>query len=148
MPLEPMPTTLAEAKAFVGAFHRHHGAPVGHKWSIGCGQAGKRVGVAVVGRPVAPKTIHGEVAEVTRLCTDGHRNACSFLYSRAARIAREMGYGLIQTFILLPESGVSLKAAGWTFDGITHSANKGWENRPGRKSDGERKQRWVMKLKP
>ena len=45
-----------------------------------------------------PVTI--EVVEVTRLCTDGTKNACSFLYGAAARIAKEMGYKQIQTYIL------------------------------------------------
>ena len=56
----------------------------------------------------------GTTLEVTRLCTDGTRNACSFLYSRAARIAKEMGYKKIITYILETENGSSLKASGWT----------------------------------
>ena len=41
-------------------------------------------------------------------------NVCSYLYSAAARIAREMGYSKIITYILDSESGDSLKAAGWS----------------------------------
>lgn len=53
------------------------------------------------------------VLEVTRLCTDGTKNACSKLYAAAARVGKEMGYLKIQTFVLQSESGVSLLASGW-----------------------------------
>lgn len=147
MALSATPITLAVAKSFVGDFHRHHKAPVGHRFSIGCSNGAQLVGVVVVGRPVARKTEQYRIAEVTRLCTDGTKNACSFLYSLAARIAKEMGFDSIQTFILPTENGVSLKAAGWTFDGISNAAS--WQTRSNRRTDQptERKQRWVKKLK-
>lgn len=141
-----MPTTLKQANAFVGELHRHHDAVVGHRWSVGCRKNDQLVGVEIVGRPVAQKTEQYVIAEVTRLCTDGTKNACSFLYALTARIAKEMGFDHIQTFILLTESGVSLKAAGWTFDGITHSGTH--QNRPNRRTDEHgRKQRWIKLLK-
>jgi hypothetical protein len=140
------PITLQQAREFVGAFHRHHKAPIGHRFSIGAEHRGKLVGVVVVGRPVARKTEQYNVAEVTRLCTDGTKNACSFLYAVAARISKEMGFKRIQTFILPSESGVSLRAAGFTFDGVSHSGT--WQTRTGRRSDQptEPKQRWIRKL--
>lgn len=145
MSLIAVPITLAQAQSFVGKLHRHHKAPVGHRFSIGCQKNGELVGVVVVGRPVARKTDQYGIAEVTRLCTDGTKNACSFLYSLAARIAREMGFKRIQTFILPTESGVSLKAAGWEFDGITHSGT--WQTRKRRNDQPtEQKQRWVKRL--
>jgi len=67
---------------------------------------------------------------VTRLCTDGISNGCSFLYAAAARTARAMGYTRIVTYILESESGVSLRASGWTLDGI---AGGGSWNTPCRK---------------
>lgn len=79
------------------------------------------VGAAIVGLPVARKTPQYETSEVTRLVTDGTKNACSFLYAAAARVAREMGFFKIQTFILQEERGISLRAAGWKFDGETES---------------------------
>lgn len=69
--------------------------------------------MCVVGRPVSRYLDDGMTLEVTRLCTDGTKNACSFLYSRAARIAKEMGYNKIITYILETENGSSLKASGW-----------------------------------
>ena len=105
--------TLAEANAFVIANHRHHDAAIGHKWSIGVYKDNQLVGVAIVGRPTGRYLDDGKTLEVTRLCTDGTRNACSFLYAAAARRAKREGYSKIITFILQTETGVSLKAAGW-----------------------------------
>lgn len=71
------------------------------------------MGVAVVGRPVARMLQDGFTAEVTRLCTDGTRNACSMLYSACWRAAKALGYRKMITYILNTEPGTSLKAAGW-----------------------------------
>ena len=60
----------------------------------------------------------GRTAEVTRLCTDGIANGCSFLYGAAARVAKTMGYSKIITYILESEDGASLRASGWTCGGI------------------------------
>ena len=107
-------TELAEANAFVLRYHRHHKPVVGHRFSIGAmTDAGNLCGVAIVGRPVARKVDHRTTLEVTRLCTDGTPNACSFLYASAARAGKALGYAVIQTYILESEDGASLRAAGW-----------------------------------
>lgn len=108
-----MPVTLREANAFIAQHHRHHPGVRGQKFSIGVAQHDKLVGVVVVGRPVAIGVDWRVVAEATRVCTDGTRNACSFLYARAARAAQAMGYRKIQTYIGADEEGTSLRAAGW-----------------------------------
>lgn len=113
MTLDIVPITLKEANAFVEQYHRHHGAVVGHKFSIGCTDGEKIVGVAIVGRPVARYLDDGLTLEVNRLCTDGTRNACSVLYASAWRAARALGYKKLITYILESEPGTSLKAAGW-----------------------------------
>jgi hypothetical protein len=56
----------------------------------------------------------GVTAEVTRLATDGERNACSFLYGACRRTILAHGFVRGLTYILASESGVSLRAAGWT----------------------------------
>ena len=43
--LEITPMTLKEANAYVEQNHRHHGPVVGHKFSIGCSDGEKIVGV-------------------------------------------------------------------------------------------------------
>lgn len=104
---------LAEANAFVAQHHRHHKPVVGHVFSIGAAVADRIVGVAIVGRPVARMRDDGVTAEVARLCTDGTKDACSFLYGAAARAAFALGFKRIGTYILASEPGTSLSAAGW-----------------------------------
>lgn len=112
--LRIVPVSLAEANAFVGSHHRHHSPVVGHKFSIGASN-GELRGVAIVGRPVSRNRDDGFTLEVTRLCTDGTKNACSMLYAAAWRAARAMGYERLGTYILASEDGTSLRAAGWRF---------------------------------
>lgn len=90
--LDICPVSLAEANAFVAEHHRHHKPVVGHKFSIGCTDGEKIVGVAIVGRPVSRYLDDGWTLEINRCCTDGTRNACSMLYAAAWRAARAMGY--------------------------------------------------------
>jgi hypothetical protein len=88
-----VPMTLKEARVFVDRHHRHHRAPQGGLFAIGCASADEIVGVAIVGRPVARHSQDGYTAEVTRLCVlDGQKNACSMLYGAAWRAAKAMGY--------------------------------------------------------
>ena len=104
---------LAEANDFVRVLHRHHRPVVGHKCSLGAVSAETLVGVAIVGRPVSRMRDDGVTLEVTRLCTDGTRNACSFLYGAAARACFALGYRRIGTYLLASETGASVLAAGW-----------------------------------
>ena len=103
------PVSLAQANAFVIDKHRHHDKVQGHKFSIGCYEDDVLHGVAIVGRPVARHLDDGQTLEVTRLCTDGTYNACSILYGRCSKIAKDMGYRKIITYILESESGSSLR---------------------------------------
>jgi len=129
--LTTVPLDLDEANAFVAQHHRHHRAVVGHKFSIGATDDGKRiVGVVVVGRPVSRNRDDGVTLEVTRLCTDGTRNACSFLYGAAARTAFALGYRRIGTYILASEGGASLRAAGWRLLGERGGGSWGRTGRP------------------
>lgn len=125
-----VPLKLVEANAFVAAHHRHHDPVVGHKFSIGASSGGTVVGVAIVGRPVSRMRDDGETLEVTRLCTDGTKNACSFLYGAAARAAFALGYRRIGTYILASEPGTSLAAAGWRCLGERGGGAWGRDGRP------------------
>lgn len=110
---------LAEANAFVDRWHRHHRPVVGHLFSLGAAFEDNIVGVAIIGRPVSRMRDDGMTAEVTRLCTDGTRNACSFLYGASARAAFALGFKRIGTYILATEPGASLSGAGWRLIGKT-----------------------------
>ena len=146
MALELTPITLAEAKEYIKQNHRHHGPPVGHKYSIGLRDDGKLVGVVVVGRPSARGLDDGKTAEATRLCTDGTPNACSMLYSAAWRSARAMGYKRMVTYILNDEPGTSLKASGWKMTGTVKG--RSWSCQSRKRTDKHPlvdKQRWEVK---
>jgi hypothetical protein len=125
-----VPIDLAEANAFVAEYHRHHQPVVGHKFSIGAAIGDKIVGIAIVGRPVSRMRDDGQTLEVSRLCTDGTRNACSFLYGAAARAAFSLGYRRIGTYILASEPGTSLTAAGWRMIGETSGRSWSCPSRP------------------
>lgn len=111
------PITLKEASEFVRLNHRHHRPPQGGLFALAAVKGEQIVGVAIIGRPVARMLQDGYTAEVTRLCTDGTRNACSFLYGAAWRAAKALGYRRLITYILSDEPGTSLTAAGWRLIG-------------------------------
>lgn len=147
--LHVIPFTLKQANQLIAQLHRHHKPVVGHRFSLGCvGNSGLVCGACVVGRPISREINQYQVAEVTRLVTDGTKNACSVLYAAAARVCKEMGFIKIQTYILETESGISLKAAGWTFEQMTTGGNWNHSCRKGRREDQPmcRKQRWGKKL--
>lgn len=146
--LEITPITLRRANEFVGKYHRHHKASRGHKFSIGVCDDGQLVGVCICGRPVSRHLDDGKTLEVNRLCTNGTRNACSILYGAACRTAKDMGYKRVITYILESEPGTSLKAAGFTFDGIAGGLEWNGRSKP-KDADQyphEMKQRWVMEF--
>lgn len=98
---------------FVDQLHRHHDPVRRDRYRIGAQVGGKLVGVVQVGNPTARMLCDGKTLEVVRLCTDGTPHVCSYLYGAAARVARELGYSKIITYILDDEPGTSLRAAGW-----------------------------------
>jgi hypothetical protein len=112
--IQIVPMTLRRAPAFVAETHRHHRPPQGGLFAVGAAIDGDVIGVAICGRPVSrllaadPATI-----EITRLATDGSRNACSALYGAAWRAARALGYRRAITYTLASEPGTSLRGAGW-----------------------------------
>ena len=125
--LRVVPLTLKQANALVGALHRHHDPIQAHRFSIGALSGSALVGCAIVGRPVSFHYGHYTVAEVSRLATNGHRNACSKLYGAAAQAAAAMGFTRIQTYTLPEESGASLRAVGWVDGGERRSS--AWSQR-------------------
>ncbi len=157
-----IPIELKAAQAYINQYHRHHQAAHRDKFRIATSNDGKDIiGVIQVGRPVSRVLDDGHTLEVLRLCTTGDKNVCSFLYSRACRIAKEMGYTKMITYILETETGASLRASGWVceVDGVGGSD---W-NVPSRPREvialqmslfeekpkypiGQKKQRWCKQL--
>lgn len=145
--LKAMPISRKEANEYVNALHRHHIAAVGDKYRVAAADNGKIVGVVQVGRPVARALDDGQTVEVIRCCTDGTHNACSFLYGKAAQIARLLGYKRIITYTLITEPGSSLLASGFKLDGLTDGGSWDCKSRPRtQKAPTCAKKRWVKNL--
>jgi len=102
----------------------------GYKFAIGAVKDGKIVGVVIIGRPVARERQNAETLEVTRLATDGTKNACSFLYGAAARATFALGYRRLGTYILASENGATLKASGWRQIGEVSGRSWSCKSRP------------------
>ena len=131
MGLRVVPVSLKEANAAVNELHRHHPAARGCRFCLGLYDDNDALrGVCIVGRPVARRTNHREVAEVTRVATDGVRNGCSKLLGAAARACKAMGFHRIQTFTLPEEGGASLRGAGWELVKETSGGEWGRKDRP------------------
>lgn len=147
MGLEVRPITFKEACAFINLYHRHHKPTVGCKLCIGAYDNGKLCGVAVTGRPVSRHYDDGLTLEINRLCTDGTRNACSLLYGACVRVARDMGYHKVITYILESENGASLKASNFICEG--KAGGKHWTGERDKHQDipAEYKMRWAYYIK-
>lgn len=141
--LTVVPMTLRAARQYVTERHRHHKAPQGGLFAVGARLGADIVGCAIVGKPVARMLNDGRTVEITRLCTDGTRNACSFLYRVCVRVARSMGYDRVLTYTLDSESGASLRGAGFR---LTHKTKAESWSRPSRgrtdKHPTQHKFRW------
>lgn len=147
--MKPVLITFKQAGDFIKAHHRHHMPSQGCKFVLGLSDENGLCAVAVIGRPVARRLDDGTVLEVTRLCVKpGVKNACSLLYSKAWRIAREMGAKRMITYILASEPGTSLKATGWIDEGeaggLDWNIGKGHTPKSVSKKPREMKRRWSI----
>lgn len=113
MGLRVVPMTLAEANRAVANWHRHNRPVPGAKFCIGAADGTAIRAVVIVGRPVARAYDDGLTLELTRLASDGTKNACSILYGAARRATFALGYTRLITYTRTDESGASLRAAGW-----------------------------------
>lgn len=103
--LELVPVSISDAIEFVRQHHRHRAAPVSGLFAVAVALANEIVGVVIIGRPVSRRRQDGYTAEVTRLATDGSKNACSMLYAAAWRACRALGYRRLITYTLPSEGG-------------------------------------------
>lgn len=138
------PITLKEANAFVASYHRHHMPVQGCKFAISCVNGELIHGVAICGRPVSRHYDDGLTLEITRLCTDGTKNACSMLYGGCVRVAKAMGYARVVTYILESENGASLKASNFICEGKAGGTHWTGVRDKGQAIPHEMKQRWTF----
>lgn len=150
--LRVVPIEQKAANAWVAEHHRHHPPVTGDKFRCACADAEGVVGVVQIARPKARMLDDGQTVEVVRLAVlDGPRakNACSLLYSRAARAAEALGFASIITYTLASEGGASLIAAGWVSEGECGGGEWGRPSRPRAPSaQPQKKTRWRKALKP
>ena len=111
------PIHLKDANEYVKTFHRHNLPTVGGKFVLSVYDNDRLCGVAICGRPTARNADNGTTLEIYRNCTDGTKNACSKLYGACVRIAKEMGYTKVITYILESENGASVKASNFVCEG-------------------------------
>lgn len=144
--MEIRPITFREASAFVNAHHRHHNSTMGCKFCIALYDNDYLVGVAICGRPVSRYYDDGLTCEINRLCTDGTRNACSMLYGASCRVAKEMGYKKVITYILESENGASLKASNFVCEGKAGGTHWTGTRNKNQNIPREMKTRWSKQL--
>ena len=142
------PMHLKAANVFVKQYHRHNLPTVGGKFAIGCYEDNTLCGVAICGRPTARKLDDGKTLEIYRNCSNGTRNTCSKLYGACIRIAKEMGYTKVITYILESENGASVKASNFVCEGKAGLKKQtGQRQKEKTVAPAEYKQRWVYLIK-
>lgn len=140
MSLHLVPVSQRVALECVERWHRHNVAPRGDLFRVGAAtEDGTLVAVGIAGRPVARLFDDGQTVEVTRVSSDGTRNATSILYGALARAAWALGYTRAITYIRKGEPGTGLRAAGWRVV-AQRPAHNGW-NRVSRPRDDARVER-------
>ena len=139
------PISIRDANSFVDQHHRTRWGVKGAKFAISLVDVDSRgVGVVIVGRPVSRVLDNGVTAEVTRMALlEGIKNGASQLLGAARRTCKGMGYQTLQTYISEDESGVSLKASGWTLEAVAVGSRR----RPGLPSKRHRVQ-WLRQRYP
>jgi hypothetical protein len=136
---------FGRAAAYVALWHRHLGRPTGHIFSMGLFHEGVLCGVAIAGRPVSRMLDNGTTLEITRVATNGIRNGCSKLLAAIRKEARNQGFTRIITYTLPSEGGASLRAAGFTDEGVAGGGS--WSRVDRVRSDlqpMEKKTRWAF----
>lgn len=147
--LKTIPLSYKKACTFINSYHRHHTAPQGHRFSIGLTDGDNLVGVVMAGNPVSRYLDDGVTLEITRCCIKSsvYKNGVSKLISAVYQAAKAIGYTKIVTYVLEDESGISLKACGFDFDGTSDGGS--WNCKSRKRIDKAPtgpKKRWVKKI--
>jgi hypothetical protein len=125
--LRLVPVSLQVANEHVEAWHRHNNPVVQAVFRVGVADGeGVLRAVAIAEIPKGRGNMDGDTLEITRVASDGTRNACSMLYGACTRAAFALGYRRVITYIQGDEPGTSLKASGYRLV-ATRPARKGWD---------------------
>lgn len=134
MSLHVAPCSAAEANDYVKTVHRHNGTLPTSIFRVLVHDDERIVrGVAIAGAPKARMLMTPGTLEVSRVATDGSRNACSMLYGACTRAARALGYRRLVTYTLEIEAGASLRASGWSLTSRTKAES--WSRRQAAKGN-------------
>lgn len=124
--LHLVPVRQRMAMECVQRWHRHNRPPVGDLFRVGVANVdGELVCVGIAGRPISREFDDGQTVEVTRVASDGTRNATSMAYAALSRAAFALGYRRVITYTQADETGSSLRAAGWRVI-AQRPARSGW----------------------
>ena len=112
------PSTRDEANAVVLKWHSHHKPVRAHRFALAAevfdeSDCPELVGIVIVASPVARALNDGRTFEVVRLCTNGYKNAASFLLGAAWRTCKAMGVRRLVSYTREDEHGTCYRAAGW-----------------------------------
>lgn len=119
--------SLKVANEHVAAWHRHNDPVVQSVFQVGvCDGDGVLRAVAIVESPKGRGNNDGDTLEVTRLASDGTKNACSMLYGACARATFALGARRLITYTQEDEGGASLRAAGFRLV-ASRPPRKGWD---------------------
>ena len=145
----------AETREFIARHHAHCAPPRIWRFDSAIYNGRTRLGLAIVGNPVAPGLMGWGILEVNRLCLrrdlpDALRwNAASMLYGWCAREAKRRGWRKIVTYTRADEDGTSLRAAGWSPEAKVRG--RGWHRGKRARSNTNAwvdKFRWARVLEP
>ena len=128
--LQLRPIGTREASAVVKRMHRHLPRVVGGLFAVACYDHDELVGVGVASLPKARMARDGFTVEISRVATDGHRNACSRIYGALCRACAAIGVRRVVTFTRLDEPGTSLRASGFRQVGTTREQSWDRPSRP------------------
>lgn len=151
MSFKVIPISIKDANAFVIRHHRHNSKVRAAKYCIAALKNNTIVGVLVASIPNSRLLNDRLTIEFVRVCTDGTKNAISFLVSKGRRIAQSMGYQKIITYTLQEEYGASMKASGFIIEYKQKRINN-WNNAHGRQREtlllfeNKLKCRWSINL--
>lgn len=150
--IEIRPITVKAARALVKQWHRKLPDVQGGLFASSAFVRGSCVGVGIAGNPArvwqgTARFVISRVAAPAVKDNPDAKNACSALYGSLCRAAKALGYREAWTYTVDGESGVSLKAAGFTCLGRTKDGEHSRPSRPRKKAVlPQPKYRWWRRL--
>lgn len=146
------PCTVKQAISLVKQWHRHLPVAPGGLFAVALADAGTICAVAIAANPARVWQGTGRVV-ISRVAVapglDIQANACSRLYGALCRAAEALGYREAWTYTLESEPGTSLRAAGFSDEGMSAGGQHGRAGRPRAPAvQSGPKRRWCRKLNP